>query len=91
MLSQLTSVCHHRKHKQKHVLNHFDRHNILTDTQHGFRPKRSPESQLIVTYHDIARHLDQLDTKQVGAILLDFAKVFGKVPHRRLKLKLRYY
>ena len=75
----------------KHVMNHLDRHNILTDTQHGFRPKRSPESQLIVTYHDIARHLDRQDTKQVDAILLDFAKAFDKVPHRRLKLKLRYY
>ncbi|XP_069982175.1 uncharacterized protein [Penaeus vannamei] len=31
------------------------------------------------------------DTKQVDAILLDFAKAFDKVPHKRLTLKLRHY
>ena len=72
-------------------MNHLDGHNILTDTQHGFRPKRSPESQLIVTHHDIAYLLNRPDIKQVDAVLLDFAKAFDKVPHRRLILKLRHY
>ena len=72
-------------------MNNLDRHNILTDTQHGFRPKRSPESQLIVTHHDIAHFLNRPDIKQVDAVLLDFAKAFDKVPHRRLILKLRHY
>ena len=72
-------------------MNHLDTHNILTDKQHGFRPKRSTESQLIITYHDIARLLNRLDVTQVDAIVLDFAKAFDKVPHRRLILKLRHY
>lgn len=38
------------------------------------------------TRHDIARLLDRRDTKQVGVILLDSAKVFDKVPYRRLTL-----
>ena len=75
----------------KHIMNHLDRHNILTDTQHGFRPKRSCESQLIVTHHDIAKHLDRRDIRQVDAIVLDFAKAFDKVPHKRLLKKLDYY
>ena len=72
-------------------MNHLDTNNILTDTQHGFRPKRSCESQLIVTHHDITRLLDRRDVKQVDAIVLDFAKAFDKVPHKRLTLKLQYY
>ena len=72
-------------------MNHLDANNILTDSQYGFRPKRSCESQLIVTHHDITRLLDQRDIKQVDAIVLDFAKAFDKVPHKRLTLKLEYY
>ncbi len=72
-------------------MNHLDANNILTDTQHGFRPRSSCESQLITTFHDIAGQLDRRDIKQVDAIVLDFAKAFDKVPHRRLTLKLKYY
>ncbi len=70
-------------------MNHAN--NILTDTQHGFRPRRSCESQLITTFHDIAEQLDRRDIKQVDAIVLDFAKAFDKVPHKRLTLKLKCY
>ncbi len=72
-------------------MNHLDANNILTDTQHGFRPRRSCESQLITTFHDIAEQLNQHDIKQIDAIVLDFAKAFNKVPHKRLTLKLKYY
>nr|XP_027214627.1 uncharacterized protein LOC113807545 [Penaeus vannamei] len=72
-------------------MNHINTHNILTDSQHGFRPRRSCETQLITTHHDIVRQLDRRETKQVDAILLDFAKAFDKVPHKRLTLKLRHY
>ncbi len=72
-------------------MNHLDAHNILTDTQHGFRPRCSCESQLITTFHDIAEQLDRRDFKQVDDIVLDFAKVFDKVPQKRLTLKLKYY
>ncbi len=75
----------------KHIMNHLDANIILTDTQHGFRPRRSCESQLITTFHDIAEQLDRHYIKQVDAIVLDFAKVFDKVPHKRLTLKLKYY
>ena len=52
----LTSiVCKVLKHiVHSSVMNHFDRHNILTDNQHGFRAKRSCESQLITTIQKIA-------------------------------------
>ncbi len=72
-------------------MNHLNANNILTDTQHCFQPRRSCELQLITTFHDIAGQRDRRDIKQVDAIVLDFAKAFDKVPHKRLTLKLKYY
>jgi hypothetical protein len=70
-------------------MDHFDKNKILTNAQHGFRKKRSCESQLIVTIHEIASKLEK--GLQVDIILLDFAKAFDKVPHQRLLRKLEYY
>jgi len=55
-------------------MDHYDRHNILSDKQHGFRSKRSCETQLSVTIDSIARTL--ADGGQVDIILLDFSKAF---------------
>ena len=71
------------------VMNHFDRHKILTDNQHGFRAKRSCESQLITTIQKIASTMSSRG--QVDVILLDFVKELDKVPHQRLLHKLDYY
>ena len=70
------------------VLKHLERHNILTDSQHGFRAKRSTETQLIQTI-DISKSLDKKET--VDMAILDFTKAFDKVPHKRLIHKLNYY
>ena len=70
-------------------MQHLDLHNILSDQQHGFRKKRSCESQLILTIQDLASSLD--DGEQIDAVLLDFSKAFDKVPHQCLLLKLQHY
>ena len=71
------------------VVDHLDRHKILTDNQHGFRAKRSCESQLVTTIQTIA---STMSTKgQVYIILLDFAKAFDKVPYQRLLHELDYH
>jgi len=70
-------------------MGHLDQHNILSDQQHGFRKKRSCESQLILTVQDLASAMD--DGEQVDAVLLDFSKAFDKVPHQRLIRKLEHY
>ena len=75
----------------RHIMDHLDRQNILTDCQHGFRPKRSCETQLLETTHDISQTLNNPKIRQVDAIVLDFAKAFDKVPHQRLLGKLDYY
>ena len=67
-------------------MRHFDKNQILTDKQHGFRARRSCETQLISTIQEIARNMTQKG--QVDVILLDFAKAFDKVPHHRLLHKL---
>ena len=71
------------------IMDHFDQHQILSDTQHGFRKRRSCETQLLVTIHDIASKLSR--GKQIDAVLLDFSKAFDKVPHKRLLHKLHFY
>ncbi len=70
-------------------MRHLDRHNILNDSQHGFRRNRSCETQLITTVHQIAHQLSQ--GSQVDVVLLDFSKAFDKVFHARLLRKLDYY
>ena len=70
-------------------MSHFDQYNILTDKQHGFRRKRSCETQLVATIQKIAQNL--ISKGQVDIILLDSAKAFDKVPHRRLLHKLKFY
>lgn len=71
------------------IMDHFDRHQVLCDEQHGFRAKRSCESQLLITIDDIARNMEEGD--QTDIILLDFAKAFDKVPHDRLLHKMEFY
>ena len=71
-----------------HLMGHLDKHNLLTDYQHGFRKKRSCETQLILTVDDISKALK--DQKQVDCILLDFAKAFDKVSHKKLIAKLKH-
>ena len=70
-------------------MDHCNDHEILTDAQHGFRPGRSCETQLVVTTKDLAKALD--DGCQVDAIVLDFSKAFDRVPNQRLLLKLHHY
>ena len=62
--------------------------------QHGFQSQRSCETQLVQFVHDIISNLDgtvNRGHKQTDLIIMDFAKAFDKVPHRRLLHKLDYY
>ena len=59
------------------VLVHLDSNQILYDLQHGFRSKRSCETQLTILIEEIHRNLKE--GKQTDSILLDFSKAFDKV------------
>ena len=70
---------------------YLEAHSILTDAQHGFRNRRSCETQLIITctIQDLANTVDNKGQTEVNR--LDFSKVFDKVPHHRLLHKLDFY
>ena len=70
-------------------MNHADELDILKHYQHGFQKGHSCESQLFITVEDIGRQLDQ--QYQVDILILDFAKAFDMVQHKRLLTKLKYY
>ena len=71
------------------MMAHFDQHNILTDSQHGFRRRRSCETQLLTLVEELMSGLDR--GKQHDLAVLDFSKAFDRVPHARLLKKLDHY
>ena len=58
----------------------------LHGAQHGFRPKRSCATQLLITLDNWSKALES--GKPVDSLYLDFRKAFDSVPHRRLLSKL---
>ena len=71
-------------------MNHFLKHDILCDNQHGFTARRSIETQLITTLQGITSKL-RSGKDQIDVIRLDFLKAFDKVPHQRLLHKSDFY
>jgi hypothetical protein len=63
------------------VTDHLESNGILSDSQHGFRKRRSCETQLILTVDDLANVIDK--GGQTDTILLDFST------SRRLSTKSR--
>ena len=61
----------------------------LTDCQHGFRTRRSCETQLVTMIHDLTSAMDK--GTQTDMVVLDFSKAFDRVPHKRLLQKLHHY
>ena len=71
------------------ILRHLDSNNILTDCQHGFRPRRSCDTQLITLADELVKSLNK--GKQHDLAILDFSKAFDRVPQERLLWKLNHY
>ena len=71
------------------IMDHLEEHKILNPIQHGFRQKRSCESQLITAINDFSNCLNAKG--QIDSILLDFSKAFDKVDHKGLLQKLKKY
>ena len=71
------------------IIRHLDGQGILYDLQHGFREKRSCETQLIMLIEDLARSASL--GEKTDNILVDFSKAFDKVNHSKLLWKLHQY
>ena len=70
-------------------MRHLDTNNILTDCQHGFRARRSCETQLITLVDELVKSLNK--DKQHDLAIHDFSKAFDRVPHERLLRKLDHH
>ena len=68
------------------LTNFIERNNLISNSQHGFRAGRSPQTNLIEFMNVTTKWLD--DEERFDVIYLDFSKAFDKVCHSRLMVKL---
>ena len=73
------------------IMKHLKSKNILFEWQHGFRSKRSTETQLLTMVHELSDSLDRKKLVNIVLAVLDFSKAFDKVSHTYLAIKLDYY
>ena len=71
------------------LMEHLTTYRLLSDEQHGFRPKRSCSTQLLAIIDAWSRMLE--GGTSVEVVYLDFQKAFDSVPHNRLLYKLGCY
>ena len=71
------------------IMQHAKQYDILYHLQHGFREKRSCETQLLEFVTDLSNNMQS--GKQTDVLIMDFSKAFDKVSHTRLVSKLERY
>ena len=69
------------------LVKHQEQNNLLKNSQHGFRNKRSCLTTLLDFLHDIINEYDE--SKAVDIIYLDFQKAFDKVPPQATIVKTK--
>ena len=72
-----------------HLMEHLDKHHILTNLNHGFCRGFSCETQLVTTLHDLCQSFEK--SVQFDIAILDFSKAFDTVPHPKLIEKFESY
>ncbi len=71
------------------IMSHLLRTAVLADTQHGFTPRSSCLTNLLLTEQCMTQIMDAHES--VDVVLLDFSKALDSVEHRLLCVKLRAY
>lgn len=74
---------------RKILVNHLDRNNLITNSQHGFRSGRSTLTQLLQHFEKIFANL--ANGEDTDTLYLDYAKAFDKVDHELLLKKMILY
>ena len=71
------------------ITKHLSKLNIFYELQHGFREKRSCESQLLMLVDDLFKSVYK--KKQTDLILLDFSKAFNSQQRETRAIKQHDY
>ena len=71
------------------LLHYFEKQDLLTSCQHGFRKGKSCLTNLLETLESWTRLLDE--GYGIDVIYLDYKKAFDTMSHRKLIAKLKYY
>jgi len=66
---------------------HLESHNLLQNSQHGFRKGFSCATNLLTFLETVTAYIDE--KSNVGTVYLDLAKAFDKLSYQRLILKLK--
>ncbi len=69
------------------LMEHFQQHDLILSSQHGFMPGRSCTTNLLEFFEVVTAAVDE--GKPVDVVFLDFAKAFDKVPKGPLLAKLQ--
>ena len=70
-------------------MSHLENNQVLCPEQHGFRKKRSCETQLLDFVEELNDNVAK--GKQSDVVILDFAKAFDKINYSLLIHKLKHY
>ena len=73
--------------RDENLVNHLDKHNLIGDSQHGFRKCYYCITNLLTFLENVTEGIN--NNHSVDTIYLDLAKAFDKVPHQRLISKLK--
>ena len=71
------------------VMQYLNKHKLINKQQHGFVYNKACNTNLLETMDTLTKLL--ADKESFDMLLLDFAKAFDKVAHKRLNLKLSGY
>ena len=74
---------------KKAIVNHLEANDLISKHQHGFVNKKSCVTNLLECLDYSTKTMSEKNF--IDIILLDFAKAFDKVPHRRLLKKIENY